>query len=356
MKAHHIRRTLPVMAALLLACGGDSSGPGEPARSYLMGFSAIPPRADTTLLFETLTLGSAHADAGLIQLEIPWTVLLDDTAAATEVRVVRLPLVNYYRGQGHRIVVALDVTDGLNRAAEAPALVALGRSITDTAVQRLYREYVAAVDSILAPDYLSLAAETNLIRLAAPDSVYQAVVTMVNAAHAERVAAGSTTPFMVSVQVETAWGGLQGSGIYEGIDQDRVDFPFLDALGLSSYPYLGGFTDPDSIPLNYYSRLTQGAPLPMVVLEGGWSSVTAGPVASTPAMQARYITRHARILDAAQAAGWFQITFTDLDLAGIPSPPPTLALFAHNGLVDSALTPKPALAPWDSVLVRRYRP
>jgi len=356
MMAHHLRRTLAAVAALLLACGGESSGPGEPTRSYLMGFSAIPPRVDTTLLFETLTLSSAHSDAGLIQLEIPYTVLLDDTAAATEVRVVRLPLVNYYRGQGHKIVVALDVTDGLNRAAEDPELVALGRSITDTAVQRLYREYVAAVDSILAPDYLSLAAETNLIRLAAPDSVYQAVVTMVNAAHAERSAAGSATRFMVSVQVETAWGGLQGSGIYEGIAQDRVDFPFLDALGLSSYPYLGGFADPDSIPLNYYTRLTQGAPLPMVVLEGGWSSVTAGPVTSTPAMQARYIARHARILDAAGAAGWMQITFTDLDLAGIPSPPPTLALFAHNGLVDSVLTPKPALAVWDSVLDRRSRP
>lgn len=48
-------------------------------------------------------------------------------------------------------------------------------------VQRLYREYVSAVDSILRPDYMSLAAETNLIRVAAAP-VYDAVVTMVNAA------------------------------------------------------------------------------------------------------------------------------------------------------------------------------
>ncbi len=321
-----------------------------------MGFSAIPPRADTTLLLETLTLSTAHSDAGLIQLGIPWTVLLDDTAAATEVRVVRLPLVNFYRAHGHRIVVALDVTDGLNRAAEAPELVALGRSITDTVVQRRYLEYVAAVDSILVPDFLSLAAETNLIRLAAPDSVYQAVVTMANAAAAERAAAASPTPLMVSVQVETAWGRLQGTQVYEGVAQDRTDFPFLDALGLSSYPYLGGFPDPESVPFDYYSRLTAGAPLPVVVLEGGWPSVPDGILASTPAMQARYIGRHARILDSARAAGVFQITFTDLDLSAIPSPPPTLALFAHLGLVDSVLTPKPALAAWDSLLDRRYRP
>ncbi len=344
------------VATLLAACGGDGSGPGGATRAYMMGFSAIPPRMDTTLLIPTLTLAAAHSDAGLLQLSIPWQVLLDDTAAATEVRVVRLPLVQFYRGSGMKVVVTLDVTDGLNRAAEAPELVAAGRSITDTAVQRLYREYVAAVDSILHPDYLSLAAETNLIRLAAPDSVYDALRMMVNAAALERAVAGSATPLMVSVQVETAWGLLQGSGVYEGIAADRAEFPFLDALGLSSYPYLGGFPDPDSIPLNYYSRLVQGGALPLVVLEGGWPSVPDGLLASTPAMQARYISRHARILDAAPAAGLFQITFTDLDLAGIPGAPPNLALFAHLGLVDSALGPKPALAAWDSVLDRAYRP
>lgn len=351
-------RRLLLLAAVTggLACTDLSDGPQPPTRGYFMGFSAIPPRPDTAIILPTLTLAAAHSDAGLMQLSIPWQVLLDDTAAPTEVRVVRLPLVQFYRGSGMKVVVTLDVTDGLNRAAEAPELVAAGRSITDTAVQRLYREYVAAVDSILRPDYLSLAAETNLIRLAAPDSVYHAVVTMANAAAAERAAAGSTTPLLVSVQVETAWGLLQGTGSYEGIGQDRADFPFLDALGLSSYPYLGGFTDPDSIPLEYYSRLTRGARLPLVVLEGGWPSVPDGLLASTPAMQAGYIARHARLLHTASAAGWFQITFTDLDLGAIPNPPPTLALFAHLGLVDSALGPKPALVTWDSVLAWRYRP
>ena len=348
---------VPLLTVLIACGGGDGNGPGERPRSYLMGFSAIPPSPDTTLLLQTLTLSNQHSDAGLIQLSIPWSVLLMDTAAATEVRLVRLPLVNYYRGNGHKVVVALDVTDGLNRAAEDPQLVAAGRSITDTMIQRLYREYVAAVDSILDPAYLSLAAETNLIRALALPAVYQAVVTMVNAAADERGAAGSQTPLMVSVQVETAWGGLQGGIGYVGIAQDRADFPFVDALGLSSYPFLGGFSQPDSIPLNYYSRLVQGAPLPVVVLEGGWPSVPAGPITSTPALQATYIARQSRLLDSTNAAGFFQITFTDFDLSTFP--PSTVAgltPFAHLGLVDSALGPKPALAAWDSILNRSYRP
>ncbi|MGH7702229.1 MAG: hypothetical protein ACREMO_04010, partial [Gemmatimonadales bacterium] len=152
------------VVALLAACGGDDGGPGVSPRSYRMGFSAIPPRADTAIQTRTLTLSTQHSDAGLIQLSIPWAVLLSGITAPQEVRIVRLPLVNYYRGGGRAVVVALDVTDGLNRAQEDPALIAAGRSIADTAIQRLYREYVSAVDSILRPDYLSLAAETNLIR------------------------------------------------------------------------------------------------------------------------------------------------------------------------------------------------
>jgi hypothetical protein len=116
-------------------------------------------------------------------------------------------------------------------------------------VQRLYREYVAAVDSIIGPDDLGIAA-------------------------------------------------------------DRADFPFMDVVGLSSYPYLGGFEDPDSIPINYYSRLVEGASLPVVVLEGGWSSRTVGGTTSSPSEQARYLERQSELLNQAHAAIVFQITFT----------------------------------------------
>lgn len=340
----------------LTGCGNDGgNGPDAPTRSYRMGFSAIPPRVDTTLLIPTLTLAAEHSDIGLIQLEIPWTALLADTSAADEVRVNRLPLAQYYAATGRSVVVALDVTDGLNRSAEAPPLIAAGRSITDSAIQRRYREYVAAVDTILHPAYISLAAETNLVRLLAPAPVYQAVVTMANSASAERAAAGSTTPLLVSVQVEAVWGRLPLTGVFAGIAADRADFPFIDALGLSSYPYLGGFTAPEQIPLDYYERLTRGSPLPVLVLEGGWASASTDQFSSSPALQAAYIARHARILDSADARVWLQITFTDLDIANISLPPGSiLPLFASNGLVTIDLTPKPALAVWDSIYTQDF--
>jgi hypothetical protein len=49
-----------------------------------------------------------------------------------------------------------DLTDGLSRGEEAPQLRALGRSLSEPAVQQVYRDYVAAVVRKLQPDYLGL--------------------------------------------------------------------------------------------------------------------------------------------------------------------------------------------------------
>jgi len=66
----------PLLGGLLLiACGSDPSAPPRPTRSYLMGFSAFPPRPDTALVLPTLTLTTQHSDAGLVQLSVPWQVL-----------------------------------------------------------------------------------------------------------------------------------------------------------------------------------------------------------------------------------------------------------------------------------------
>jgi hypothetical protein len=256
------------------------------------------------------------------------------------------------------VVFTVDPTDGLNRAAEAPELVAAGRSITDTMVQRLYREWVFAVAQKIQPDYLGLAAETNLIRAAAPATVYQAVVTMTNAVAAQIHAASLPSKLYVSIQVETAWGRLSSPpGPYQGIAQDLADFPFVEALGLSSYPYLAGFADPDAIPLDYYSRIASGTMLPLLVVEGGWPSVSVGTIVSSPEKQARYLARQELLLDSAKATGLFQLTFYDIDLSNNPPPPGSiLPLFTHLGLADSAMHAKPALAMWDSMFHRVREP
>ena len=345
----YVRLVAAFSLAALVGCG-DGSGPIRP-RSFFMGFSAIPPRMDAAIVVPAINLWARRADAAIIHASPPWAAMLGGAPPAAAVDTVEVPLANYFRAKGLALVFTVDATDGLNRAAEAPELVAAGRSVTDTAVQRLYREWVFAVAKKLRPDYLGLVAETNLIRAAAPDSVYRAVVVMANAVAREIRDSALPSPLYVSAQVETAWG--RPGSTYIGIAQDLTDFPFVSAIGLSSYPYLGGFALPEDLPLDYYSRLVQGTTLPVLVVEGGWPSIAVSSVTSSPALQARYITRQLELLDQAHAKGVFQLTFYDIDLTGVTLPPGSiLPLFTHLGLADSAFNAKPALAVWDAAFVR----
>ena len=142
-----------------------------------------------------------------------------------------------------------------------------------------------------------------------------------------------------------------------GVAADRVDFPFAQAFGLSSYPYLGGFVEPEDVPLDYYEAVANEVARPVLLVEGGWPSVSAGGFASSPAEQARWIRRVFPLLDRAHATGWYQLTFADLAASVLGTQPPgsILPLFATLGLVDSNLVAKPALAAYDSVFARPHR-
>jgi hypothetical protein len=85
---------------------------------------------------------------------------------------------------------------------------------------------------VVRPPHIGLAAETNLVRAAAPRAVYDAVVRMTNDPAADLRARNVTTPLSVSAQVETAWRRLAGSGpgTHVGIDDEMRDFPFIGAL------------------------------------------------------------------------------------------------------------------------------
>jgi len=213
------------------------------------------------------------------------------------------------------------------------------------------------MDSILQPEHIGLALETNLIRDAAPDSIYQGVKQAASGAAQDLKARGSDARLSVSVHVENAWGKLTNTA-YKGIDQDLTDFPFVEELGISSYPYLG-FEKPEDIPLDYYAKLTEGKSLDVFVAEGGWCSESVDTsslsFSSSPEIQKAYITRHAELLDQVNAIAYFQLSFTDFDEKTLPQDiSPTLNYFLSLGLVDVELKTKPALSAWDEIFARTF--
>src|SRR4051812_28131417 len=340
---------IAVLAGAVMSCSSGVA-PAPTTRSFRMGFSSTPPRLTVESVLQTIAAWEPRSDVALINQGVPWRALLNDTSAAVLVRRDLKDLAVHYHGLGMPLIVEIDVTDGLARDKEAPDLVALGRSISEPAVQQVYREYIAAVDSILHPEYLGLAMETNLVRAIAPANVYAAVRAIAAAGENTLVAQHSTATRFISVQVETAWGRLPNVGHFVGIDMDRLDFAFIKAIGLSSYPYLGGFAEPSDVPLDYYSRLNESGStmLPMMVVEGGWTSGSVTGVTSSTEKQARWIKRQMELADRATLVAVTQITFTDLDLSTYPVPSGSiLPLFAQLGLVDVNFQAKPALAEWD---------
>jgi hypothetical protein len=321
-----------------------------------MGFAANAPHADFALLLRAINLLILHSDAAILSYEAPWDSLLAGTRPDSIVLRQIKPLADYYRANGLRVWVYTDPANGLNRAGEANALVAAGRSITEPAIQQLYRNYCVALDTLVRPDAFGVALETNLIRAVSPSPLYAAVKQVANGAATDIRVHDATVKLSVSVQVETAWGLLPNAGGYQGVATDFADFPFADVLGLSSYPYFA-WVEPESLPANYYSRLVEGRSTPVAITEGGWTSESFSSVVGTPDKQRRYVEKQSQLLDAARAIAVFQLVFTDIEVAPLPLPEAQgIAPFSRTGVVDTLFAPKPALSAWDQTRQRPLAP
>ncbi len=348
-----------MLPLLLASCGSKSSptGPTSPTRTYRMGCANVPPRADQQQAVNALLMWRTRADVATLTEEPPWDSLLAGVPPETLIVRERLPVANFWRGNGLDVWVYADPANGVDRSNDSNRLQALGRSIREPEIQLIYRRWCVVLDSIIRPTHMGVAMETNLIRALSPPDLYAAVRTVANDAAADVRARDPNVKLSVSVQADYAQLPYVLTGAHE-VETDLAHFPFAQELGLSSYPNLAGWPDPDSLPVNYYARLMETRPnVPVFVSEGGWSSITLDTLVSTPEMQRRYVLRQGQMLDAVNAIAYFQLTFTDLDLTAWPPPvPPILELFAHMGMVDADLNPKPALSAWDALFARPYVP
>lgn len=348
-----------VIGVVLSSCSADTDKPL--VRTYRMGFQNSAPRSELDLFVASLNIWVQRADAAMITAEVPWDSLLNGVPPVTYVLNNYKGLVDFYRSKNLKLWIYIDPSNGLKREADAGALVARGLSIAQADVQAMYRRFTIVMDSVLKPDHLGLALETNLIRLAAPSSIYEGVRKAANDAAADIRKFNTNVKLSVSLQADVAWGRLGGDKQYVGVAQDFIDFPFIEEVGISSYPYFG-FDNPADIPLNYYARLLDGKSLPMFITEGGWVSKNMdGPfgevIEGNEHHQQLYIQRQGELLDHAKATAVFQLLFTDLDVSSLPGHvEPSIQYFAFLGLVDFDFQPKPALSAWDNLFKRPLEP
>lgn len=341
-----------VMIAALHSCTPKPNTNTSTQRSYRMGFqNSAPNYFDFNKVLQTLYMWVTRADAAIISTQVPWDSLYAGVTPQQYVTDNYTGLVNYYRGKNMKLWVYIDPANGLNRSADASDLSALGKSIAQSGPQQIYGRFCKVMDSMLRPEHMGLALETNLIRSQSPDSIYKGIKTAANNAAADIAAFDPAVKLSVSVQVDWAWGNGNG-GSYQGVAQDFTDFPFVQELGYSSYPYFF-YNQPQDIPSDYYSRIIQGHSIPVFVSEGGWSSQQVGSFTETTQKQTDYITKQLQLLDYVNAIAVFQLAFTDIDINALPGGiPSNISQFAFIGLADSSLNAKPALSVWDQAFAK----
>ena len=349
------------LAAVPVACPRGAPEPkvssGAP-RTYLMGFSVIPPRPDLATAVRSLdcrgpsvpmrrsctSTSRGRSFSPVIRLKTRCAAMesISSTTIDRSTEAHRHDRRHQWARSRERVTALLSQRTGAS---------------TEPSIQRLYRNYVRALVDKLHPDYLGLAAETNLIREIAPRPVYDAVVRMTNDA-ANDVRAkhpAALLPLYVSVQVETAWGKLGKQRTFAGIDQDLRDFPFMNVIGLSSYPYLGGFKNPEEIPLDYLQSGERFTKTPGDGSRGrdGHQSRRAECFRLRPRCR-RGTLRARRSCSTQRTPSLRSSSRSPISIwATFPKPVPAiLPLFATLGLVDANLQPKPALKTWDEVFAR----
>src|ERR1051325_9414110 len=88
---------LALLITALAPCG-DGSGPARPPRTFLMGFSAIPPRLDSTAnVIAAINNWVPHAEAAILPASPPWAAMLGAHSPAGAVDTVELPLAQAFR-------------------------------------------------------------------------------------------------------------------------------------------------------------------------------------------------------------------------------------------------------------------
>lgn len=355
------RRTRPRRACVLLlvlaavGCNGDDGAGvqprGEP-RTYAVGWAPIAPRADVALVVALMDSIARVSDITIMQQPVPWPELFAGASFDSLVED-RGNVADYLRARGMDIIFLVDPLYGLDRTQEDPGLVAAGRSILEPEIRATHEEWVRRIAARIRPAYFGLASEINTLAAHGDPALYTEIRDLVNTLAPQIRTASPGTKVFVSFQVDEANGAIHA----EPIDHfDLIDDYDIDALGLSSYPVFF-FDSPADIPADYFARFDAATDLPLLMVEGGWSSqsVPWSPRPSSHQQQIEFLRRYERMLDGVRAEAWVMLTFTDLDVNALGLPPDQaqgLANFAYMGILDVNLKRKPAYAEWQRIHAR----
>ena len=270
---------LILAAAPLPACAGEAAPQGPPgppgveARTYAVGWGLTPPKPTEESIIATARAMAEVAEYAIVQQPVPWTRLLageplDDLVTETK------GLADFLQALGLEIVFLVDPLDGLDRTSEPPELTEAGRSILEPDIRAIHEAYTLKIAREIQPEYFGLASEINTLGAHGNPVLYAELVDLINTLAPQIRTIVPSGQVFVSFQVDDAWNLFPFPE--PQIDQfELIDDFDIDALGLSSYPVFV-WESPADIPDNYFSRFREATDLPLIMVEGGWSSENVG--------------------------------------------------------------------------------
>ncbi len=310
-----------------------------------MGFASVVPPADSGQIYAAIDSMAQVSDVAMMQERVPWAQLLNGVPMET-LLAQRASKANALRGLGLSVIYLVDPLNPMNRREEDPALVARGLSLTQPAVRAMYENWVRGIARSVHPEYFGLASEINTLAEGGDPTLYATVRGLVNELAPQVRQLSPSSKVFVSFQADEA-NGMFGP---EPLDEFALIKDFdIDALGLSSYPGFF-FSDPSEIPADYFKRFADATNLPLLLVEGGWSSANVPSASGTPEEQVAFLNRFAQLLNGVGAKVWISLTFMDGNWG------PDAANFSSMGVMNEALQRKPSYAAWQQIFDRPLAP
>lgn len=278
---------------ILSACAGDDAsdgdgtrepdlrGPtivrptpqGEP-REVRLGFSSLPPERTTDSYVTTVATAAQYADLLLIQRVPPWEEFMpggsisDQTKGLTE---LERALLDQYDDLD--LFFGIDPTDGVvqrSRIANLPATVDPEVGFGDEHLRSAFVGYATYVAANYKPAYMALGIEINMLYDRAPEQ-FDAFVSLYAEAYDAVKQQSPDTKVFPTFQLED----LEGSfGTIHPPQWEVLDFfrGKMDALAISTYPFLADVRSAADIRADYYSQLRDRFEGEILIAETGYAS------------------------------------------------------------------------------------
>ena len=319
---------------------------GEP-RSLRLGLSTLPPERTTAAYIGAFATAAQYADIVLIQRAPPWEDFMAGgqiSKATADSTITETKLLGQYKNL--KLFYGIDPTDGVvqrSRIANLPASVDPALGFADPALRNAFVAYAAYVAKNYAPDYLALGVEINMLFERSPKQ-FEAFVSLYKEAYTVAKAANPKMKVFPTFQLEDIQGkfGNVHPPHWEVIDPFRGA---MDALAISTYPYLGDLRSVADIPDDYYSQLKAHWQGEILVSEAGYASAPVEGQANigTEEDQQAFLVR---LLGDAEAGGFSSVTwFAALDPAYVAQG--ASSVFKDIGLRKSDGSNKLAWGTWE---------